>query len=68
MAKDTSSDEVFPILVSPARAAEMLGISVWSMHKLIQAGEVESGKSGGRRLVKVSSLHAYADKIVKASA
>lgn len=62
MARNTPpSESLGPLLVSPADAAEALGISLWSMHKLIKSGDIASGKYGNRRMVSVASLQEYAD-------
>lgn len=68
MPKNADGEGLAPIMISVAGAAEVLGVSIWTMHKIIQRGDVQSGKEGGRRLVKVASLQAYADRLVEESA
>ncbi len=58
-----SSGAVSPITVSVKDAAQMLGISPWSMYKLLDDGAVESRYHGRRRLVPVKSLAAYAETL-----
>lgn len=57
-----------PITVSPAVAAELLGISLWSVHKLIKDQSIPSGKVGGRRIIKMADLRDYVDRITTTGA
>lgn len=50
-----------PITVSVKTAGEMLGLSAWQVKGLCDRGLIDSGFSGRTRLVKVSSIQAYAD-------
>lgn len=48
-----------PITVTVKGAAQMLGLSNWSVYKLLDQGKVESRYKGTRRLVVVESLREY---------
>ena len=48
-----------PISVSPAQAAELLGVSRWHVYDLINAGALKTAKSGARVLVEYASLRDY---------
>lgn len=50
-----------PIFVSVKQAAVVLGISPWSVYQLLDAQLIESRYHGKRRLVRVTSLHDYAE-------
>jgi excisionase family DNA binding protein len=52
-----------PIAVSPAQAAEMLGVSRDHLYRLLTSGEIRSGKSGARVLVEVESIKDYIESI-----
>ena len=54
---DTSSPE--PITVSVKTAAQMTGLSNWTIYKLLDAQKVTSVYEGTRRLVLVASLRDY---------
>jgi len=49
--------------ISVKRAAKRLGLEVWEMCQVLDSGAVESRFLFGRRIVRVSSLAAYADKL-----
>ena len=51
--------EVNPILVSVPQASHMLGRGVSTIYDLIGAGKIRAGKSDGRTLIVVESLHEY---------
>jgi excisionase family DNA binding protein len=53
-----NSDDV--LLVSPARAAKLLGLGRTKTYQLIAAGRLASRREGARRLVSVASIQAYA--------
>lgn len=61
--KRKTSDEMPPIFVSVEQAAEMLGISKWSVYKLLDEQQIESRYMGRRRLVVVTSMQAYAEAL-----
>lgn len=48
-----------PITVTVKGAAQMLGLSNWSVYKLLDAGDIESRYKGTRRLVVIESLREY---------
>jgi excisionase family DNA binding protein len=48
-----------PITVSVKAAAEMTGLSRWTIYQLLDNGDVASVYKGSRRLVLVESLRDY---------
>lgn len=48
-----------PISVSVKKAAEMTGLSKWTIYKRCDEGAIESVYDGSRRLVVTASLRAY---------
>ncbi|HEX8489360.1 MAG TPA: helix-turn-helix domain-containing protein [Propionibacteriaceae bacterium] len=64
----TADGGLTPIFVSVKQAAQMLGISPWSCYQLLDAGAVDSRYQGRRRLVRVTSLHEYAESLPSAPA
>jgi hypothetical protein len=57
-----------PVLVSIRDAADMLGLTTWTIYFLCECGELASGLVGRRRMVSVESVGAYADRVVAPSA
>ena len=55
--------DLTPIAVSPAKAAQMLGVSRIHLYRLLTNGDVSSAKSGARVLVDVESLKDYFESI-----
>lgn len=55
-----------PVLVSVETARAMLGIGKTTIFAAIKAGDLETIKWGRRRLVRVSSIRALADRAVAA--
>lgn len=55
--------EVAPIFVSVKDAAQMLGLTAWSVYQLLDKQAIESRYHGRRRLVKVESLREYAESL-----
>ena len=55
-----------PIYVTANDAAKILGAgtSPWTIHRLCRIGAIESGFQGKRRMVLLSSLHAYAKSLL----
>lgn len=51
------------ILVSVADAARMLGIGKTNLYSLLADGKLETRVLGRRRLIKVSSIRAFADEL-----
>jgi excisionase family DNA binding protein len=54
-----------PIWVSVRVAAELCGVSLTKMRKMIDAGLVEYTDVGHKRLVKVASLEALGETLAK---
>lgn len=48
-----------PIAVSPADAADMLGVSKRTVYNLIGQGKLRARKLGARTLVDVATLQSY---------
>lgn len=54
------NDNDTPILVSPERAASMIGCGKTYLYELINAGEIVAKKQGRSTVIPVESLRAYA--------
>lgn len=57
MLKLRNSEEI--LAVSPAQAAQMVGIGRTLLYAAISSGELASFKIGTRRLIRVSALEAW---------
>lgn len=55
--------EIQPIFVSVKDAARLLGLTTWSVYKLLDEQKITSRYHGRRRLVLVDSLREYADSL-----
>jgi excisionase family DNA binding protein len=55
--------EIQPIFVSVKEAARILGLTTWSVYQLCDQQKIVSQYHGRRRLVRVDSLHEYADSL-----
>ena len=53
--------QITPIFVSVKDAAHMLGLTTWSVYKLLDDKQIKSQYHDRRRLVSVESLREYAD-------
>ncbi len=53
---DTDQARRGPLAVSPAEAAQMLGLGRTKFYELMGANEIASMKIGTRRLIRVSAL------------
>ncbi len=58
-------DKPLASMLSVAEACKCLGISKWSLYKLIRSGELSSVKIGSRRLIAVRAIHKLIDKLEK---
>lgn len=56
-----SGSSVEPLLVSPEKTAQLLGLGRTKVFELIASGRLASKREGTRRLVSVASIHAYAE-------
>ena len=54
---------VAPIFVSVKEAAQILGLTTWSVYQLLDQQAIKSQYHGRRRLVRVDSLTEYADNL-----
>lgn len=63
MSDATTLGQVDPIFVSVKEAANIVGLSPWTMYQLLDAKAIESRYAGRRRLVSVESLKAYAERL-----
>lgn len=63
MIESTAPPTVPPILVTVKRAADVLGLSPWTVGKLCRDGVIKSGFEGRRRLIPWSALQAYANNL-----
>ena len=55
--------QIQPIFVSVKEAAKILNITPWSVYKLLDDKVIRSQYHGKRRLVRLDSLHEYADSL-----
>ena len=62
-----SKVELEPILCSIKQAAAIISRGETAIYGLIGAGEIHAVKSNGRTLIRVDSLHAYANKLQRAN-
>jgi excisionase family DNA binding protein len=60
-ATTSSPDPNRPLLVGLPEAATKLGISRSSLQRLINRGELQTRKVGGRTLVRTNELERFAD-------
>ncbi|MEL6567661.1 MAG: helix-turn-helix domain-containing protein [Pseudomonadota bacterium] len=56
---DTQHARRGPLAVSPAEAAQMLGLGRTKLYELLAANEIASIKIGKRRLIRVAELDAW---------
>lgn len=56
-----STEQIAPISVTVKQAAEITGLSEWSIYSLLNEGRVEGRYQGRRRLVLYRSLRAYVE-------
>lgn len=61
--KEPPAAPVAPLFVSTLEAARLLGLSRTHVYELLDRGDIESRRIGRRRLVKVSSLHEFVDRL-----
>lgn len=63
LAKEPLMPAFEPVLVSVETARAMLGgVGKTTLYAMLSAGDLESGKLGKRRMIRVSSIHALADR------
>lgn len=55
--------EITPIFISVKETAKLLSLTTWSVYQLLNAGEIVSQYQGKRRLVRLDSVHEYADNL-----
>lgn len=55
--------QITPIFVSVKEAAQALGLTTWSVYKLLDEQKIASQYHGRRRLVNVESLREYAESL-----
>lgn len=53
--------QITPIFVSVKEAAQILGLTNWSVYKLLDEQQIKSQYHGRKRLVNVESLREYAE-------
>lgn len=59
----TTSDASHRLAVAPAEAARMLGLGKTKLYELMAANEITSIKIGTRRLIRVSAIEAFLDRL-----
>jgi excisionase family DNA binding protein len=59
----TAEPSIAPIFISAQQAADALSVTRWQLYRLLDDQKIASQYLGRRRLVRVSSLHEYADSL-----
>lgn len=54
------------LAVSPTEAARMMSLGRTKLYELIAADELKSFKLGSRRLIRVSEIEAFLDRLAEA--
>lgn len=54
------------LAVSPAEAARLAGIGRTKLYELLSTNELKSFKLGSRRLIRVSEIEAFLDRLADA--
>lgn len=62
-APPTAPDDADVIFVSPARAAELLGLSRNHVYELLDSQRIESRYHGRKRMVLLSSVRSFAEDL-----
>ena len=57
------ADSPLRLAVAPAEAARMLGLGKTKLYELMAANELASIKIGTRRLIRVSAIEAFLDRL-----
>lgn len=52
-----------PIFISVKETAHLLGLTKWSIYKLLDERAIDSQYHGKRRLVRLASVREYADAL-----
>lgn len=55
--------QIRPIFISVKEAAKMLNLTPWTVYKLLDSQAIKSQYAGKRRLVRLDSVHEYADSL-----
>lgn len=58
----TASENIEPLAVSAAKAAELLGVSRPKIYELMKREDFPSFSLGGRTLISVAGLRTWVDK------
>lgn len=59
------ASQVAPLAVGPEEAGRMTGHARSAIYEAIAKGELDSFKSGKRRLILIKSLEAWLDRLAK---
>lgn len=59
----TETTDIEPIFISVKKTALVLDLTIWSVYRLCDSGELESQYHGKRRLVRYDSVKRYADSL-----
>lgn len=57
-----TDDNPAPKLLSIDQSATMLGVSTWTVRRLLKAGALPTVRIGSRTLVKASDLNSFIDR------
>ncbi|MEQ3744984.1 MAG: helix-turn-helix domain-containing protein [Henriciella sp.] len=61
-----NSNSTTRLAVSPAEAARMAGIGRTKLYELMATNEIASMKLGSRRLIRVSEIESFLDRLLAA--
>ena len=53
----------FPKLYKVTEAAKLLGVSTWTIYKLIDRNEIDAYSPGGKKVVTEDSLRRYLERV-----
>jgi excisionase family DNA binding protein len=56
MARD---GRIVPIMLTPEEVAELVGVSIWSVRRLLRSGELPAVRMGRKYLIRVADLAEY---------
>lgn len=57
------SDDLAPVVLTVPEACAMLRISRWTLYELIRSRQLETVKIGSRRVVPVSAVRVFIDRL-----
>ena len=64
--RKNNTDPTTLLAVSPTEAARMMSLGRTKLYELIAANQLKSFKLGARRLIRVSEIEAFLDRLAEA--